>query len=213
MEGGPSDTDGARPPSYHLTTWLLLGAVLLLMIFLISMRTRHQPDSSREYASRAMLADAEPTLLPPPPMNDDYLPCSDCHADEPPNPKRRQLEDEHDTMKLAHGDLWCLQCHDISNRDVLHLADGTQVSFQESWQLCTQCHGNKLADWRAGVHGKRTGHWRGEKEYWNCVACHDPHDPPFKSLEPLPPPVRPEQIALGTTPQEATTDAERERQD
>jgi len=213
VEGGPSGADGYRPPSYQLTTWLLLGAVLLLILFLISLRTKIQPDTSREYPSRPMLADAEPTLLPPPPMNDDYLPCGDCHADEPPNPQRRELVDEHDTMKLDHGDLWCLQCHDIADRDVLRLADGTHVAFEESWRLCTQCHGHKLADWRAGVHGKRMGHWRGEKEYWNCVACHNPHAPHFQPLEPLPPPVRPEQIVLGGHSNGATVDVERERRD
>jgi hypothetical protein len=49
------------------------------------------------------------------------------------------------------------------------------------------------------VHGKRTGHWWGEKEYRVCTACHDPHHPPFEPLEPLPAPRRPESIQLGTT--------------
>jgi hypothetical protein len=65
------------------------------------------------------------------------------------------------------------------------------VEFEESWRLCTQCHGKKLADWRAGVHGKRTGNWRGAKEYRTCVVCHDPHSPPFQPIEPLPAPLHP----------------------
>jgi hypothetical protein len=150
------------------------------------------------------MADAAPVLLPPPEMDDEYDPCSDCHEDESPNPFVRELEEEHDMMDFTHGDLWCLHCHDLEDRDKLHLADGARVEFEDSWRLCTQCHGKKLADWRAGVHGKRTGHWRGAKEYRTCVSCHNPHSPPFEAVEPRPPPLRPTQItASGNTAEEA----------
>jgi hypothetical protein len=185
-----------RPPPHQLAIWSVIGLAVLGVIGLISLRLDHRPDTSREYPSRALIPDAQPVLLPPPPMNDEYDPCSDCHEDEIPNPERRQLEDEHDLMKLAHGELWCLHCHDLHTREKLRLADSSLIGFEESWRLCTQCHGKKLADWRAGVHGKRMGSWRGSKEYWNCVACHDPHEPAFKSLEPEPPPLRPVQISL-----------------
>jgi hypothetical protein len=120
----------------------------------------------------------------------------DCHENEELNPKKRELEEEHDQLKLAHGELWCLHCHDLENRNMLRLADSGLIEFADSWQLCTQCHGKKLADWRAGVHGKRTGHWRGAKEYQPCVNCHNPHSPPFQPIQPDPPPRRPEQISL-----------------
>lgn len=55
-----------------------------------------------------------------------------------------------------------------------------------------QCHGVTQASWRAGVHGKRVGNWWGEREVWTCVSCHRPHAPHFRSIEPKPPPVRPE---------------------
>ena len=29
-------------------------------------------------------------------------------------------------------------------------------------------------DWKAGVHGKRTGEWDGRKDYLLCVNCHNP---------------------------------------
>jgi hypothetical protein len=61
-------------------------------------------------------------------------------------------------------------------------------------RLCTRCHAKKIPDWRAGVHGKRTGYWHGPKEYQTCVACHDPHSPLFKPLEPKPPPIPAEKI-------------------
>ncbi|MBW2269901.1 MAG: hypothetical protein JRH16_15120 [Deltaproteobacteria bacterium] len=183
-----------QPPGYQMATWLVLGFAIVIVLGLFMVRTEYQPDSSRDYPSRPMLPDAVPVLLPPPPMDDEYVPCSDCHDEEPPNPTQRELEDEHDEMDFAHGELWCMDCHDLNDREKLHLADATPIAFEESWQLCTQCHGKKLADWRAGVHGKRTGHWRGEKEYRQCVACHNPHRPPFEALEPEPPPRPPTQI-------------------
>lgn len=190
MPVGPQP-EGHGPPPYQMTTWIVLGAGLVIVLSLMSVRTDYQPDTSRDYPSRAILPDVAAVLLPPPQTNDEYFPCGDCHEDETPNPEIRELEDDHEDKKLEHGDLWCLRCHDLNDRNKLHLADGTQVEFTESWKLCTQCHGNKLADWRAGVHGKRVGHWRGAKEYWNCVACHNPHTPRFQKLEPKPPPHRP----------------------
>jgi len=190
------DPQDYRHPPHQLAIWSVIGLAVLMVIGLISVRLDHQPDTSRNYPSRPLISDAPPVLLPPPPMSDEYVPCSDCHEDEKPNPERRELKDEHDLMKLQHGELWCLHCHDLANREKLRLADSALVGFEESWRLCTQCHGKKLADWKAGVHGKRTGSWRGPKEYWNCVACHNPHEPLYKPLEPKPPPLRPTQITL-----------------
>ena len=89
---------------------------------------------------------------------------------------------------------WCLDCHDKNNRDSLKLASGKLIGFDESYKLCGQCHGDKLRDWKVGVHGKRTGEWNGRKQYLLCVHCHNPHSPKFKPVKPLPPPVRQEDI-------------------
>jgi hypothetical protein len=175
---------------------MLVGAGFVLVLGLASVRTDYRPNSSRAYPSRALIPDAEAALLPSTPLSDEWFPCSDCHGDEPTNREPRTLEDDHEDHKLAHGELWCLNCHDADQRDMLHLSDDTLIEFQESWRLCTQCHGKKLADWRAGVHGKRTGHWRGPKDYQTCVVCHDPHEPLFEALEPDPPPWRPEMVRL-----------------
>ena len=190
------DPEAPRPPPAQLATWSLIGFALLAVIGLMMVRLEHTPTSSRSYPRRALIADAAARLLPPPPMDDEYFPCGDCHIDELPNPERREFEDEHETMDFRHGDLWCLHCHDLEDREKLHLADGTLIEMEASWQLCTQCHSKKLADWRAGVHGKRTGHWRGAKDYRTCVSCHNPHRPPFQPLEPEPPPLRPTQITV-----------------
>ena len=134
--------------------------------------------------------------VPPPPFSDGIFPCMNCHANQKPNRTRRTLADMHTDIDLKHAQpqLWCLDCHDLMNRDVLHLASGAKVPFKVSYELCGQCHGEKLRDWRAGVHGKRTGSWNGAKQYLLCVNCHNPHSPHFQALKPMPPPVRPEAI-------------------
>lgn len=131
--------------------------------------------------------------VPPPPFSDGIFPCSGCHAGMPPNLQRRELVDEHTTIKLSHDEehRWCLDCHDAADRDSLHLASGEKVPFEESYRVCGQCHGEKYRDWRAGVHGRRTGHWNGPRQYLLCAHCHNPHQPRFQPLEPKPAPERP----------------------
>jgi hypothetical protein len=160
----------------------------------------HQP---AEQATSTGAARATPTSIPallkvevpPPPFSEGVFPCTDCHdnKDLKPNRTRRVLKDAHDDIILKHDEehRWCLDCHDADNRDRLHLASGQPVSFEESYQLCGQCHGEKYRDWRAGVHGRRSGKWNGEKTYLLCVHCHSPHQPRFKPIAPKPAPNRP----------------------
>jgi hypothetical protein len=132
--------------------------------------------------------------VPPPPFSEGVFPCTDCHMDpELVNPNRRELTMAHDEIVLDHaeGQRWCLDCHSSNDRDQLHLANGDLVPFEESYRLCGQCHGDKYRDWRAGVHGRRTGSWDGEKEYLLCVHCHDSHSPAFKPMTPEPMPRAP----------------------
>ncbi len=133
-----------------------------------------------------------------PPFTEGIFPCSDCHAYFDPNPERRQLADMHDDISAMFDhdseNRWCLDCHDINHRDSLRLASGKLLDFKESYNLCGQCHGEKLRDWKVGVHGKRTGEWNGKKEYLLCVHCHNPHSPKFKKLTPMPPPVSQDSI-------------------
>jgi hypothetical protein len=140
---------------------------------------------------------------PAPPFELGLFPCSACHA-EPGNPERRELGFHDEVQPLRHGPgRWCLDCHDLRNRDVLHLTSGEQIPFGESYRLCGQCHGDKLRDWKVGVHGKRIGRWDGKKTYFLCVQCHNPHAPRFAGVEtkeiggatmqrPIPTPTRPE---------------------
>ena len=116
-----------------------------------------------------------------------------------PNPDPRELE-EHteiaESFNHANQQRWCLDCHNPDNRDKLRLANGKLIDFEESYYLCGQCHGTIFRDWKAGVHGKRTGEWNGKKMYRLCVHCHNPHHPRFEPLSPMPPPVPPAEIKL-----------------
>jgi hypothetical protein len=130
--------------------------------------------------------------VPPPPFSDGIFPCSSCHADLPVDRTRRPLG-MHDDIVLDHDTehRWCLDCHNAADRDWLHLASGERVPFDESYRLCGQCHGEKARDWRAGVHGRRIGSWDGHKQYLLCAHCHNPHQPRFQPIAPMPPPKRP----------------------
>ncbi len=134
---------------------------------------------------------AEPAGTPaliqaePPPFSEGIYPCSARHADEK-NRTRRELAFHEEQQSIFDHDSehrWCLDCHDYDDRDVLRLAHGDKVPFTESYRLCGQCHGDKYRDWRAGVHGKRVGRWDGDKTYFLCVNCHNPHSPAFKGVK------------------------------
>jgi len=135
--------------------------------------------------------------VPPPPFSDGIYPCSACHALQKPDRTRRELTDMHTDIVLKHDEThrWCLDCHDATDRDSLHLASGERVPFEESYRVCGQCHGEKYRDWRAGVHGRRVGYWNGHKSYLLCAHCHNPHQPRFKALEPRPAPHPPARAA------------------
>jgi hypothetical protein len=135
----------------------------------------------------------EDIAVSPPPFSDGVFPCNDCHAFRKPNAVRRKLEWHDDITDMFNHDSenrWCLDCHDLKQRDSLKLASGKLLDFKESYKLCGQCHGDKLRDWKVGVHGRRTGEWNGKKQYYLCVSCHNPHSPKFKSIKPEAPPVR-----------------------
>jgi cytochrome c553 len=131
----------------------------------------------------------------PPPFSEGIFPCSQCHEKAgDPTPRQLAFHDEiQEGFKHGPPSRWCLDCHDNVKRDFLHLINGKQVPFTESYELCGQCHGDKYRDWRVGVHGKRVGMWNGQKTYFLCVNCHNPHNPRFKALKPEPPPIPPQE--------------------
>jgi hypothetical protein len=135
----------------------------------------------------------EEIQTPAPPLSPDYFPCTGCHEKGQVNPQRRSLLNDHPDIILEHDakNRWCLDCHAPLDRDKLHLASGELIEFGQSYRLCGQCHGPTFRDWKAGVHGKRTGMWNGKKNYFLCVHCHNPHSPAIKPIPPFPSPVPP----------------------
>lgn len=162
---------------------------------------------TQDFACRAVRDDeavgAEQYAVPKPPFSANIFPCTRCH-DKPDdvNPTPRTLVVMHQAVKLAHGsrEQWCYDCHNPTERDHLRLAGGRLVSFETSYELCGQCHGEKLRDWRRGIHGRRVGCWNGARQYLLCVNCHNPHSPKFAPTQPWPRPLRPDEIRLERSP-------------
>lgn len=145
--------------------------------------------------------------VPPPLIYQGIYPCSACHrkdlagADDflqkadsflgtymrIPDPTPRILVRMHRDIEFDHGDgaFWCLNCHNAQERNTLKLLNGTVISFEESYQLCGQCHGSIYRDWKLGIHGRRVGQWDGNKLYMLCAHCHNPHQPRFRKIPAL----------------------------
>ena len=173
---------------------VLILSTTLLLAMAASGESSESPEENRG-ARGTVPVDSMVFETAPPPFEDpDIFPCSECHnEDMPPDLERRELEYMHEEIVLRHDEehRWCLDCHSADDRDHLRLANGTLVPFEESFRLCGQCHGTQFRDWRAGVHGRRTGDWNGDKLYLLCVHCHDSHQPQFKPIAPLAPPSEP----------------------
>ncbi len=136
-------------------------------------------------------------------LSEEIYPCTRCHDNVPVNKKKRELKVNHSGIVLKHGEakLWCMDCHDADNRDKLKLLNKELADFDKSNDQCGQCHGKELLSWEAGITGKRTGMWNGEKLYRPCVQCHDPHVPHRITTIPVVPetaPLRPLEIRLKT---------------
>lgn len=118
--------------------------------------------------------------------------CSTCHAVRTPNPANRSaadLDQFHQGLQFQHGDNTCLSCHDPGDYDSLRLSDGRRLPFEESIQLCSQCHGPQRRDFDHGAHGGMNGHWdlrRGGRSRNTCIDCHDPHVPRYQGAIPMP---------------------------
>jgi len=194
-------TDFPRPVRDR---WSVSAVRVLSFMILLGSGCGGPPEQdARAETTPAIVEIAEPPEerleVPPPPFSAGIFPCSNCHSMMPVNRTRRELTAFHTDIVLRHDEdnRWCLDCHDAEDRDRLHLASGAPVSFEESYRLCGQCHGEKYRDWRAGVHGRRSGDWNGHKTYLLCAHCHNPHQPRFQPLEPMPAPVPPAETVRG----------------
>ncbi|MBF0491179.1 MAG: hypothetical protein HQM15_00170 [Deltaproteobacteria bacterium] len=131
----------------------------------------------------------------------EMYPCSECHsAPTDFNTEKRQLTKEHLNITSIHPkqrvredpNYWCHNCHNPGQYNQLRLYSGELVSFNESYRICGQCHGIQLDDWKAHMHGHRTGLWNGAGKIDLCTQCHNPHGPyNVEAMKPLPPPPKP----------------------
>lgn len=125
--------------------------------------------------------------------------CATCHDGKTvpfPKDKKPRLLAMHqdiveDSLQLKHGRgaMWCLDCHSANNRNKLADRLGNEFSFNQPQKLCGTCHGELIADWRIGIHGKRIGEWAvgGKKRWWVCTECHNPHTVQTRRFNPITP--------------------------
>lgn len=117
-----------------------------------------------------------------------WRPCSNCHAGAESAgkvmPHRFPLE-SHDKLGTNRTKA-CFFCHDLENRDMLVLSNGTLTTIEDSPALCYKCHEVKYKEWSFGGHGRAD---------WRCTdpRCHNPHQPRLTGIGlgngyPLPPP-------------------------
>ncbi len=121
------------------------------------------------------------------------FPCMKCHNKVTPRALKMPLTGKHEGMTFKHYEdvVACYTCHDKGNMDRLRLLAGPFVSFDESYKVCGQCHGEKLRDWKIGAHGKHVGSWAAERHRYSCTDCHDPHKPGPIKVKALPAPTFP----------------------
>lgn len=117
--------------------------------------------------------------------------CKTCHGRGGFAELKGVPENFHEKMKVSHGTNTCYSCHDQEDRTKLHLANGTKLNFDQSQQLCAQCHGVQHRDYQHGSHGGMNGYWdlqRGPRDRNSCLSCHSPHTPKYAKVRPVHPP-------------------------
>lgn len=114
------------------------------------------------------------------------FPCSNCHTGDLEKLQNQQ-EDAHWHVELKHAGqsvMNCNTCHDLDRPDELKTLAGDYISFDHSYKTCAQCHSSQAKDWLGGAHGKRVRGWVEPRTIYNCVSCHNPHQPKLESRWP-----------------------------
>ncbi len=97
----------------------------------------------------------------------------------------------HTDIVLKHDEThrWCLDCHDADQPRLPPPGQRRARAVRPNpTASAASATARKYRDWRAGVHGRRTGNWNGAKSYLLCAHCHNPHQPRFHALAPKPAP-------------------------
>ncbi len=126
-------------------------------------------------------------------MSMNHFPCMSCHGAINNEKAAIPLTKPHEKLKFKHMETIknCYTCHDQKNRNLLVLANGKKVDFDNSYRICFQCHGEKKRDWEKGIHGKQIGSWNGDKFRFSCANCHEAHSPKFRLMKADPGPRHP----------------------
>lgn len=114
--------------------------------------------------------------------------CSECHS-KPLHEVKIDGDGRkaHWDLKLNHADtktMNCATCHNADDMDNLKSLTGHKIDFNNSYNLCSQCHTKQFDDWKGGAHGKKIGSWAPPRASLTCVNCHNPHNPGFDSRWP-----------------------------
>ena len=113
--------------------------------------------------------------------------CTECHTKPLSQLQSNKGKKAHWDIKLNHANtntMNCVTCHDGNNMYNLKSLTGNSIDFNNSYNLCNQCHTKQFEDWKGGAHGKRLGGWAPPRASMTCVNCHNPHQPHFESRWP-----------------------------
>jgi len=75
-----------------------------------------------------------------------------------------------------------------------HTLNGALLTNATASNLCANCHRERYADWKIGVHGTHGLNYTSTSTGAapNCATCHNPHTPNLPAIQALPPPEMPE---------------------
>lgn len=115
--------------------------------------------------------------------------CTKCHERSGAKPvaATRDGKAAHWAVSLKHAPsdvMNCKTCHDSQDMDHLRKLGSGSIRFNNSYQLCAQCHFQQAKDWAGGAHGKRVGGWAPPRVIQNCASCHNPHSPQLEKRWP-----------------------------
>jgi hypothetical protein len=113
--------------------------------------------------------------------------CSECHSKPLKKLKGKDFKKAHWNIHLNHAStetMNCVTCHDTKEMNHLRSLTGSTIDFNQSHNVCKQCHTKQFDDWKGGAHGKRVESWASPRASMTCVNCHNPHSPGFESRWP-----------------------------